>query len=178
MNPNLFQTLEQCLRQNNALSGPTTPVIAKGSLVKFGYLYAKPGHDQTPMVLITDIWRDYIRGLNLNYLTFPVIKGLLQQFGEQTTFSYQNIKGQSYIVSAFRQYKRPGISGIQKLNSPFLLNALACARSTDPNEVAAMRKVIRDQLRQQTNPVAAPSTEMRVGVNPTQQQPSTPGVGN
>jgi hypothetical protein len=176
MNPNLFQTLEQCLKNNNALAGPTTPVIQKGSLVKFGYLYAKPGHDQTPMVLITDIWPAYIRGLNLNYLTFPIIKGLLQQFGEKPTFSYQNIKGQDYIVSAFRQYKRPGISAIQKLNSPFLLNALACARSTDPSEVEQMRKVIRDQLRQQTNPSAAPSAEMPVGGNPTQQQPPAPGV--
>lgn len=163
MNPNLFQTLEQCLRSNNALSGPQSPVISKGSLVKFTYLYAKPGHDQTPMVLITDIWRDYIRGLNLNYLTFPTIKGLLQQFGENTSFSYQNIRGQNYIVSAFRQYKRPGIGGIQKLNSPFLLNALACSRSTDPNEVEAIRKTIRDQIRQQTQQQAGPSDEMTVG---------------
>jgi len=162
VNQNLFQTLDQCLRSNNAMAGPQSPVITKGSLVKFTYLYAKPGHDQTPMVLVTDIWQSFIRGLNINYLTFPIIKGLLQQFGEQPTFSYGNIKGQEYILSAFRQYKRPGVSGIQKLNSPFLLNALACARSTDPNEVEAIRKIIRDQIRQQTNPAAVPSEEMKL----------------
>jgi hypothetical protein len=118
------------------------------------------------MVLITDTPRqgfNYIRGLNLNYLTFPTIKGLLQQFGENTNFSYGNIRGQQYIVSAFRQYKHPGISGIQKLNSPFLLNVLACARSVDPNEVEAIRKLVRDQIRQKTNPIAEASGEVPVG---------------
>lgn len=153
MNPNLFQNLEYCLKNNNALSNPS-PLVAKGSLIKFTYTFAKPGHDNTPMVLVTDIWREYIRGINTNYLTFPTIKGLLQQFGERTSFSYQNIKGQEYIVSAFRQYRRSGINNLQKLNSAFLLNALACARSVDPNEIEGIRKVIRDQIRQQTNPIA------------------------
>ncbi len=167
MNPNLFQSIEQCLKGNNALAGPASPVIAAGSLVKFNYLYAKPGHDQTPLVLLTHPcpYKDvYYRGINLNYLTFPFIRKLLQQFGEQPTFSYsQNIKGQAYIVSAFRQYKRQGVSGIQKLNSPFLLNALACARSADPNEVESIRKVIRDQIRKQTSVQAQPSAEMPFG---------------
>jgi hypothetical protein len=160
MNPNLFQTLEQCLKSNNALAGPQTPIIGKGSLCRFTYLYAKPGHDQTPMVLITDVWRDYIRGINTNYLTFPTIKGLLQQFGENAGFSYNNVKGREYIVSAFRQYKRLGISGIQKLNSAFLLNALACARTIDPNEIEAIRRTIREQIRQTTNIQAQPTVEM------------------
>lgn len=160
MNPNLFQTIEQCLKSNNALMGPKTPIIGKGSLCKFTYLYAKPGHDQTPMVLITDVWRDFVRGININYLTFPAIKGLLQQFGENNGFSYSNIKGQEYIVSAFRQYKRLGISGIQKLNSAFLLNVLACSRSIDPNEIEAIRRMIREQIRQTTNTQAQATGEI------------------
>lgn len=160
MNPNLFQTIEQCLKSNNALSGPSTPIIGKGSLCKFTYLYAKPGHDQTPLVLVTDVWGKFLRGININYLTFPTIKGLLQRFGENASFSYQNVKGQDYIVSAFRQYKRPGISGIQKLNTAFLLNTLACARSIDPNEIEAIRRVIREQIRQTTNAQAQATSEI------------------
>lgn len=181
MNPNLFQKIENCLRSNNALQDPPSPQIQAGSLVRFTYNYAKPGHDQMPLVLVTAplpyidkrTMQPYLRGVNLNYLTFPAIKGLLQQFGEKRDFSYkQNLKGQKYIVTAFRQYKYSGISGIQKLNSPFLLNALACARSIDPNEIEAIRKVIRDQIRGLSSQLAMPTGEMPVGTNP-QQQPMT-----
>ena len=151
MNPNLFQTLEQCLKNNNALTGPKSPVISKGSLCRFRYMFAKPGHDPMPMVLITDVNAQYIRGLNLNYLTFPVIKGLLQTYAENVGFSYSNVKGQTFIVSSFRRYKRGGISGILKLNSAFLLNTLACARSVDPNEIEAIRQVVREKMRQTVN---------------------------
>ena len=171
MNPNLFQNIEQCLRGNNAMSQPANPLIQAGSLVRFTHQYAKPGHDQSPLVLLVNPipyvdkrnGQKYLRGINLNYLTFPVIKGILQQFGEKQTFSYQqNLKGKEYIVSAFRQYKYQGISGIQKLNSPFLLNALACARSVDPNEIEAIRKMIRDQIRTLSNPMAQATGEMPI----------------
>jgi len=171
MNPSLFVTLEQCLKGNNALASPNTSFITAGSLVRFTYLYAKPGHDQTPLVLLTapiPYKVNYLRGINLNYLTFPTIKGLLQSFAENTSFSYrQNLKGSEYIVSAFRQYKRPGVSGIQKLNSAFLLNTLACARSVDPNEIEAIRRVVREQIRRVVNEQAGPSSETVVGQNPT-----------
>lgn len=161
MNPNLFVTMEQCLKNNNALAIPNTPFIAPGSLVRFTYLYAKPGHDQTPLVLLTaplPYKGIYFRGINLNYLTFPTIKGLLQQFAENPSFSYQqNLRGMGYITSAFRQYKRQGVSGIQKLNSAFLLNTLACARSVDPNEIEAIRRTVRDQIRRITNEQAGPT---------------------
>lgn len=184
MNPNLFQSIEQCLRSNNALQDPPSPVIQPGSLVRFVHSYAKPGHDQVPLVLVTAplpyidkrTGQKYMRGVNLNYLTFPTIKALLQQFAENQSFSYaQNLKGQKYIVSAFRQYKYPGISGIQKLNSPFLLNVLACARSVDPNEIEAIRKVVRDQIRGLSSQLAMPTGEMPVGTNPQQQ--SSAGLG-
>lgn len=159
MNPNLFLNIEECLRSNNAVPGVVNPVITKGSLCRFSYLYVKPGHDQTPLVLITDLWQNYIRGINLNYLTFPTIKNLLQQFGDNTSFSYSNIRGQEYLTSAFRQYKRGGVNGIQKLNSAFILNTLACIRSIDPNEVEAIRKSVREQIRRVTNEQAGPTPE-------------------
>ena len=61
----------------------TNTAVVRGSLVTFNYIFHKPGHDPAPLVLITDIWDRYIRGINLHYLTFPVIKKMIypQQIG-------------------------------------------------------------------------------------------------
>lgn len=139
--------------------GPSVKQIAKGSLVTFNYLYHKPGHDPAPLVIITDIWQNYIRGINLHYLTFPIIKNILQSYCDNVGFSYSNIRGDEYIVSAFRQYKRLGIRQIKKLDCAFLLNVLASVRTFDPNEVEAIRKSVRQQIRQLTFPWANPTQE-------------------
>ena len=139
-----------------------TNLIGKGSLIRFNYTFVKPGHDQTPVVLVTDVWANYIRGVNIGYLTFPYVKRLLQQYCNSTGFSYANIKGQEYIVSAFRQYKRAGLRGLQKLDCAFLLNVLASVRSYDPHEIEAIRKSVRDQIRKLTNPTAQPTGEMPI----------------
>ena len=54
--------------------GPTTKRLGKGSLIQFTYNFAKPSHDRTPLVVVTDIMPAYIRGINLHYITFPTIK--------------------------------------------------------------------------------------------------------
>lgn len=156
------------------LTPPTAvnPMVGRGSLVTFSYLFHKPGHDPVPLVLVTDVWDRYIRGINLHYLTFPVIKKLMfpapgQSICESPQFTYQYIKGNDYIVSAFRQYKRNGIESLKKLNCEFIVNALAISRSFDPNEIEAIRKSVREQIRRLANPQAAPTGEMPLGQNPT-----------
>lgn len=156
----------------SGLSAPTTvnPTVGRGSLVTFSYLFHKPGHDAAPLVLITDVWGKYIRGINLHYLTFPTIKKLLfpgpgKSICDSPQFTYQYIKGNDYIVSAFRQYKRNGIESLKKLNCEFIVNALAISRSFDPNEIEAIRKSVREQIRRMANPQAAPTGEMPMGQN-------------
>lgn len=151
----------------NNLSIPVTPnpIVGRGSLVTFRYLFHKPGHDPMPLVLITDVWSNYIRGINLHYLTFPVIKGLLfpgpgRSICDSPGFSYQYIKGNEYIVSSFRQYKRNGIDSLKKLNCEFIVNALAISRSFDPNEIQAIRKSVREQINRIVNPPATPTGEI------------------
>lgn len=133
-------------------------MVGKGSLITFSYLFHKPGHDPSPLVLVTDIWQHYVRGVNLHYLTFPYIRKLLQPGGmnacNNPRFSYYNIKGDAYIVGAFRQYKRPGIRQIRMLDCSFLLNVLASVRSIDPNEVEQIRRVVREQINRLANPPA------------------------
>ncbi len=142
----------------------TNTAIMRGSLVNFNYSFHKPGHDPSPMVLITDIWPQYIRGINLHYLTFPVIKKLMfpapgRSVCDSPIFSYQYIKGNSYIVSAFRQYKRNGIERLRKLDCAFIVNAMSIARSFDPNEIEAIRKTVREQIRRMVNEQASAMTE-------------------
>jgi hypothetical protein len=155
--------------------GAINPTVGRGSLITFNYLYHKPGHDPAPLVLVTDVWNKYVRGVNLHYLTFPTIKKLVfpapgQSICESPQFTYQYIKGNEYIVSAFRQYKREGIQQLKKLNCEFIVTALAVSRSFDPNEIEAIHKSVREQVWQLVNPQASATGEMPM--NPT--TPVTP----
>lgn len=132
--------------------GPSFRQIGKGSLVSFNYMFFK--NDPYPLVLLTDVWQNYLRGINLHYLTFPYVKNLLQPNCDNIGFSYINIKADNYIVNAFRQYKRIGIRQIKRLDCAFLLNVLAMVRSLDPNEIEAIRRVVREQIQKLVNPTA------------------------
>ncbi len=151
----------------NDIRKPIVKPVGRGSLVSFNYIFHKPGHDPNPVVLITDIWPNYIRGINLNYLTFPTIKNLVFPSPNQTVcdnpvFTYQYIKGNDYITSAFRQYKRNGVQRLRKLDCAFIVKALGLTRSFDPNEIEAIRRSVREQIRQLVNQRAAPTGEMTV----------------
>lgn len=140
---------------------PVKPQVVRGSLITFNYLFHKPGHDPWPLVLVTDenYKGAYVRGCNLHYLTFPVIKRLLfpgpgQSVCESPIMTYQYIKGNAYIKSSFRQYKKNGIQLLKKLDCQFIVNALSLSRSFDPNEIEAIRKSVREQIRRLVNPTA------------------------
>lgn len=120
--------------------------LGKGDLISFNYIFHKAGHDPYPNVIITDVSSFYIRGLNIHYLTFPYIKNLLQANCNNASFSYKVIKNSSYLVSAFRQYKKIGMRSIKKLDCDFLLNLMGTIRAVTPNEVEAIRKSINEQL--------------------------------
>lgn len=133
--------------------------VSKGSLIIFNYIFHKPGHDPYPLVFVTDDNYPlknpmFVRGVNLHYLTFPTIKKLLQPNLNNPRFSYDNIKNDSYITGAFRQYKKVGIRQLKTLNTAFLLNVLASVRSFNPNEIEAIRNSVREQLQRLTNPSA------------------------
>lgn len=137
--------------------GPTLKPLWKGSLVQFTYEFAKPGHDRTPLIVVTDIMQNYIRGINVHYLTFPVIKNILQVSGmnacNNPNFSYANIKSDRYIISAFRQYKKIGLKRLKILDCSFILNVMGSVRAIDPQEVEAIRNTIREQLNRTINQV-------------------------
>lgn len=163
---------------------PMNNRIVRGSLITFNYSLRKPGHDSFPLVLVTDVdyppkdpvtkngYRpsykkgDFIRGINLHYLTFPTIKKLIfpnnQSICENSGFTYQYIKNNNYIVSAFRQYRKIGIKNLKKLDCQFVAKAMSISRSFDPNEIEAIRKSVREQLSRIVNPKAATMGEIPI----------------
>jgi hypothetical protein len=136
--------------------GPSTRLIGEGSLVNFNYLFWK--HDPYPLVIVTRIYKFYISGINLHYLTFPYIKNILQGNCDNRGFSYNNIKGDQYIVNAFRTYKRSGIKRLKTLDCAFILNVLASVRTIDPQEVEKLRQLVQEQLRRRAQPKAEEMT--------------------
>lgn len=122
----------------------------KGGLIVFNYLYWM--NDPYPLVIITDyIMGNRVRGINLHYLTFPFIKDLLNNSCDNRSFSYRNVKDNSYIVKAFRTYKWSGIRQIKVLDCEFLLKVMGITRSYDPNEIDAIKNSIQSQLETENN---------------------------
>jgi hypothetical protein len=131
--------------------GLFTKSLGKGSLMVAKYDYWK--HDPYPLILVSGFYSDgRLAGVNLHYLTFRYIKGLTQAYCNNRTFGYQLIKGDKYIVQAFRTYKKAGLKQARLIDSDFLLNVLGTARSYSPNEVEKIRQHVQEQLRQQVNP--------------------------
>lgn len=126
--------------------------VAKGALVNFNYMYWK--HDPYPLVIVTDVFQDRIRGVNLHYLTYRYMKGLLGNFCGKQDFSYRYIKHDKFIVNAFRTYKKQGIRQLKMLDCDVINSALMQVRSFNPKELEAIRQSIEKQLRTQLNPTA------------------------
>ncbi len=132
----------------------TDSMVAKGSIVTFNYIGQTDHqiHDHYPLVLVSDIFNDRIRGIDLHYLTLPYVKNIVATLADNKQFSYAFIKGDAYISSAFRSYKRNGISQLRMLDTAFLKNLLTVVRALDPGEIEQMRKQVQQQLQQQLQP--------------------------
>ncbi len=147
---------------NQDVFHPKQNIVHQGSLVAFNYVGQTKHriHDPYPLVIVSGIYNDKVSGVNLHYLTLPYVKSVVSVYADNPRFSFANIKGDSYIVGAFRSYKRNGISQIKMLDSGFLKNLLSVVRALDIGEIEQMRAQIRnimEQSRQQ--PKALPSEE-------------------
>jgi hypothetical protein len=157
--------------------GPAVNRITRGSLISFHYprsfaMIPNIIHDPYPMVIITDIWPKYIRGVNLHYLTFPYVKRLLTNYGGKS-FSYYNIRSDKYMANAFRMYVRMGVQQPKRLDTEWLMTVLASVRSFDAGELEKIRTNIQQQIQQRLQTKAKDLTQYeqwRRGLNPTQQR--------
>lgn len=124
---------------------------SRGDLITFHYpfsLAVKPNiiHDPYPLVIITDVWPNAIRGVNLHYLTFPYIKNILTPNCGNKNFSYSNIRADRYIASAFRMYYRKGVKQPKKLDCEWLMQLLGTVRRWSPDEIEKVRQDVRNQI--------------------------------
>jgi hypothetical protein len=127
--------------------------LGRGSLIAFNYPMShaqRPNviHDPYPLLIVTDIWPQYVRGVNLHYLTFPYIKKVLSSNCNNKTFSYYNVRPDRYLASAFRMYFRTGMSRIRVMDCQFLVQLLTGIRSWSESEIERVRLEIRQQIRQ------------------------------
>lgn len=144
---------------------PTAKIVHKGSIVNFHYAGQRTNkmvHDPYPLVLVSDIYSDAIRGVNLNYLTVPYVKYMINTYLDKP-FAYSLIKGNAYLTGGkddpgtFRTYKRNGISQLRMMDSDFLRGIAAVSRTLDANELDQIRMQIEELIKYQLNqPVAQP----------------------
>ena len=146
----LFESYNPIERIATNQHGPSVNTITRGSLISFHYpqsyaMIPNVIHDPYPMVIITDIWPKYIRGVNLHYLTFPYVKRLLTNYGGKN-FSYFNIRSDRYMANAFRMYVRMGVQQPKRLDNEWLMDVLASVRSFGPGEIEQIRSNIQKQI--------------------------------
>jgi hypothetical protein len=134
--------------------------VGKGSLVTFNYTFWR--NDAYPLVVVSDndLARGKLWGVNLHYLTFPYVKGLLAMSSGNPNFSYASISGDEYLKKSFRSYKWSGIRQVKVLDPSFLLNTMQMVRSFDPAEVQIIRRNVQEQIRTQINPKASQVTNL------------------
>lgn len=147
----LFEEFDPLSKVGANQRGPSVNKIARGSLIAFNYpmsLARDPYmiHDPYPMVIVTDIWPTYLRGVNLHYLTFPYIKRLLQSHCENTGFSYAAVRPDRYIAGAFRMYYRTGMKQVKRMDCGWLLDVLGAVRSFSPGELQKLQEQIQAQI--------------------------------
>ena len=154
--------IQKLFRTANSRLGRQT--VSKGSIVVFNYVGQQKGymiHDPTPLIIVSDIFTDICRGVNLHYLTLPYVKNLVTNYANNPSFSYRFISNDQYIVNAFRSYKRSGMSQLKILDADFLKNLLTVVRALDPGEIEQMREQVRQMIEQQSQqPSAQPGMEL------------------
>ena len=118
-----------------------------GKIIKFQYLLAR--HDPYPCVLTSDLFSDNrIAGLNIRYLTFPIIAQLLKLFNNKN-FNYYDLKPYgSVFLSAYRSYKLSAIRVAKELDTHALITTLRSARKFTPAEIDSVIADVRAQIQQ------------------------------
>lgn len=148
---NIFKPPQQAASANS--------FFAPGSLLQFRYSFWI--HDPAPLVIVSSSELGHrISGVNLHYLTYPVISEILSQTCTTKTFAFANYKANHYISGAFRTYKWGGVSQIKKMDCEILLRIISGVRSLDPSQVQAIQQSVEDQLRRPTNPVVNAQQEV------------------
>jgi hypothetical protein len=131
--------------------GPKT--IKQGSIIAFKYDFFK--NDPYPTIIVTKITPQYICGLNIHVLTFYNIKTLLSKNKinacENPAFNYNLVKGNGYIIKAFRKYKKAGMRSVKIFDCDSFMTLIGIPRIVNPKEAKIIRTNISNQINKKTN---------------------------
>lgn len=131
--------------------GPKT--IKQGSIIAFKYDFFK--HDPYPTIIVTRVTKDYISGLNIHSLTFYNIKNLLSKNKinacENPAFSYNLVKGNEYIIKAYRKYKKIGMRSVKIFDCDSFMTLIGVPRVVNPREAKIIRTNMTNQINKKTN---------------------------
>lgn len=125
--------------------------VQKGSIISFNYIGQRPMyqiHDSSPLVLVSDLFSEHIRGINMHYYTLPIVRQVIanKNMTGNPGFSYKTIMTNKYLVDAFRTYKRTGISNLRVLDISFLRKLLEISALLNTSELEAMKTQVRQML--------------------------------
>ena len=135
--------------------------IKYGDLILMQYSFWKT--DSRPLVLVAGKYTkpdDRIGGINIHYLTLPylagALRGLMDKHCGSEQFRYKLVQHDSYITQAFRIYKKSGIRKIMLFDCGYASGRLNAIRTFkyNPQEMKAIRNMIRRQLQREINPTA------------------------
>jgi hypothetical protein len=130
--------------------GPKT--LTKGSIISFKYDFFK--NDPYPTIIVTSVSKDYISGLNIHVLTFYRIKELLGtkiNACKNPAFGYNLVKGNGYIIKAYRKYKKVGMRSVKIFDCDAFLNIIGITRVLTPKEAKIIRNDVSNQINKKTN---------------------------
>lgn len=149
---NLFRTI----KQPKTL---TPKVVGKGSIITFYYAgqTLQPIHDVQPLIIVSDLFTDMIRGINLHYLNMPIVRDMLTNpnFAGNVNFSYKTIIGNDYLIGSFRSYKRLGISGLRMLDVEYMRNLLVASQALNIGELEQIRQQVKNLIQKVNNQIRA-----------------------
>lgn len=143
-------------------SNPTSPP-GRGDLVSFNYPKSCAVdfyqiHDPSPIIIITDVFGDRIRGLNLHYLPMNLIRQAIRVNQNSGGYSYAKIRGDITLRNIFRIYIRRCMLNVKRLDAQYLLSMLDVNTKYTPEELDGIRASIRDQMNRDVN-VEVPQPE-------------------
>lgn len=148
--PFYAQNLPKDFGKSTKRLGPKT--LTKGSIIAFKYDFFK--HDPYPTIVVTNVTREFVSGLNIHVLTFYKIKDLLGKkinACENPAFSYNLVKGDGYIIKAYRKYKKIGMRSVKIFDCDTFLNILGISRVLTPKEAKIIRSDVTNQINRSAN---------------------------
>lgn len=137
--------------------------MKSGDIISFNYAAAR--RDNNPLVLITDITPEYVRGVNLHYLPYSSASAAVANAaGKQT--SYQSISPNSKWKAAFRMYRRSYMRSQKVLNWDRLQRTISGLNDLPPADRRALQERINGLVASGRDPEYIPAIVRAALENP------------